>query len=364
MKEFLGKTIAEMVAIASPSGREEKMTEYVIARLKKDGLKAKRDADGNVWAEVGAGKRRLHANAHMDTVVAGDGWKGDPLKARITGGRVYGLGSSDCKAGIAALLWLAPRVKTRIRVVYSFTVCEEGVDLPKPNGSEKMAAMGGDWAVLCEPTCEAGVPLLGIGTQGHARADVRFRGEAAHSSRPEDGRNAIYAAARFCSELERLNGRFEEFEVAPGAAARATVAATIIRGGTLSNVIPDAAEVTVSRRLAPGETRKTFRMELDSLLEGADADYTVASDGDGALTRRDGDLLRAAKAASGRAGGKGRLAFARGRTDAIIFARHDMDTLTVGPGVMGQCHVANEYVDLAGAVAAVRLLEELIGNLA
>jgi acetylornithine deacetylase/succinyl-diaminopimelate desuccinylase-like protein len=261
------------------------------------------------------------------------------------------------------MLWLASRVKPRNRVIYSFTVCEEGLDLPKPNGSERMARLGGDWAVLCEPTCDNDQPVLGIGTQGHARAAVRFKGKAAHSSLPEDGVNAIYAASRFCDALEGLNASFTETEVADGSKSRATVAPTIIAGGKLSNIIPDECEVKVSRRLAPGETVATFRAELDRLLAGTGAVYDVASDGAGAMTAPDGVLLDAARKASAVAGGSGRRFFFRGRTDAIIFARHGMDTLTVGPGSLGQCHVANEHVNLRGAENCVRLLEILIGSM-
>jgi succinyl-diaminopimelate desuccinylase len=247
-----------------------------------------------------------------------------------------------------------------MRVLVSFTVCEEGFDLPKPNGSEKIARMGGDWAVACEPTCRGGSPVLGIGTQGHARAFVRFRGKAAHSSVPEEGRNAIHAAARFCVKLGKLNASYRAVEIVPGSKARPTVAPTIVAGGTLSNIIPDAAQVTVSRRFAPGETVAKFRRELGRLLAAEDASFEVLSDGAGALTGKRGVLVAAAERA---AGARPRMAFFRGRTDAIIYARRGMDTLTMGPGTMGQCHVANEYVELDGAAAAVRALERLANTI-
>jgi len=276
---------------------------------------------------------------------------------------LYGLGASDCKGGVAALLMLAPRVKPGVRVIFSFTVCEEGVDLPKPNGSELMAALGGDWALACEPTCDESGPLIAVGTQGHARAEVTFKGVAAHSSVPEDGRNAIHAAAAFCTDLEKMNASYVVKEIAPGARARATVAPTVIAGGKLSNIIPDECRVTVSRRLAPGEEIADFESELNRLIEGRDAVYEIASDGAGALADMKGALLGAARKASMDTGGGGRLWFARGRTDAIIYARAGMDTLTLGPGQLGQCHVANEYIDLGPAAKCVVLLEKLINSL-
>jgi len=363
LNDFLADTVSDLVAIPSPSGQEKAVADYVERQLRESGLKPERDKHDNVWVEVGHGDKRLHANAHLDTVVPVDGWNSDPFKARIEGDRLYGLGASDCKGGVAALLWLASRVKPDIRVMFSFTVCEEGQNLPKPNGSERMAMLGGDWALACEPTCDENGPLISIGTQGHAQACVTFTGKAAHSSVPEDGRNAIYHAASFCSDLEKLNASYAVSKIAPGAEARATVAPTIIAGGKLSNIIPDECRVTVSRRLAPGEDIPDFESELKRLLAGRDAVFDIASDGAGALVDMNGAFLRTAREASVTTGGGGRLWFTRGRTDAIIYARAGMDTLTLGPGQLGQCHVANEYVDLAAAEKSVRLLETLINSL-
>lgn len=362
-REFLRRTVSDLVAIPSPSGQEAGVGEYVFGHLRRSGLAPERDADGNVWAQVGSGRARLHVNAHQDTVVPADGWRSDPYAPRVEGERLYGLGSSDCKSGLAALLWLAPRVRPRATALFSFTVCEEGLGLGKPNGSERMAARGGDWAIACEPTCDAEGPAVSVGTQGHARARVRFRGRAAHSSRPDLGENAIHAAARFCARLEKLNAGFPEQRVLEGAVARATVAPTIISGGRLSNVIPEACEVTVSRRLAPGESAATFEAELRAMLSGEKAEFEVASDGGCALADLEGPLMAAARRALAETLGRERFSFSRGRTDAVLYALAGMDTLTIGPGQAGQCHAADEFVDLAAGARCLELLERLINAL-
>jgi len=47
---------------------------------------------------------RVALFAHIDTERAGAGWTGDPLRARLENGRVYGLGAADDKGGVAAML--------------------------------------------------------------------------------------------------------------------------------------------------------------------------------------------------------------------------------------------------------------------
>ncbi len=362
-REFIEKTLSDIVEIPSLSGNEEKVADYIFAHLEKSGLSPQRDDDANVWVEVGSGKRLLHVNGHTDTVVAVQGWETDPHKATLKDGRLYGLGSTDCGAGLAAMLWLAPRVRPNVRVIFSWTVCEEGIRNSKINGSRRMADMGGDWAIAVEPSsCYEG-PGISLGTQGHARAVVTFPGRAAHSSRPELGDNAVYRACRFCLEIEQLDAQFEEIHVYEDIFARPSVAATVMNGGKLSNIIPDSCQVTVSRRLAPGENRPDFEAEINGLIGSSGASAEFFGDGPCATVDINGSLFATAKAAGEDLCGEARFAWQRGRTDGVIYAGKGMDTLTVGPGIIGQSHMANEHIDLDIAAQSTALLEQIINTL-
>lgn len=365
MQDFLKRTISDLVTIPSLSGQEKGVADYVFGHLSRSGLTPMRDDDDNVWVEIGpSSKKVLHVNGHMDTVVPADGWKTDPLKPVVEGDLLYGLGSTDCKSGLAAMLWLAPRARPQVRTVFSFTVCEEGIGHAKQNGSRRISAMGGTWAITAEPSCRADGACVSLGTQGHARSMVKFAGKAAHSSRPDLGENAVLAAARFCLELEKLHATFPEQEIYPGVKARASVAPTVIKGGKISNMIPDSCEVMVSRRLAPGERRETFKAELDRLLAGVKATYELFGDGPCATVDFKGALFEAARKAVAEVMGEERFGFQRGRTDAVIYAGCGMDTITIGPGQVGQSHCANEHVDLRVAVDGVKVLEKVINALA
>jgi acetylornithine deacetylase/succinyl-diaminopimelate desuccinylase-like protein len=362
-RQFLEKTLSEIIAIPSFSGQEEAVSEYIFGRLKEAGLSPQRDEDANVWVEVGSGRGLLHVNAHMDTVVPVDGWKTDPHEPHLDGDDLYGLGSTDCGGGLAALLWLAPRVKPKVRTLFSWTVCEEGIGNSKTNGSKLMADRGGDWAITAEPSCTEEGPALGLGTQGHARAVVTFPGRAAHSSRPDLGENAVYKAARFCLEIEKLNAEFEEVQVYNEVFARPSVAATVIKGGKLSNIIPDACQVTVSRRLGPGEKGEDFESEMAALLAGSGASSEFFGDGPCAVVDLEGKLFATGREACRQLFGEERFLWQRGRTDAVIYAARGMDTMTIGPGLYGQSHTANEHINLRAAADCLGLLEKVINEL-
>lgn len=58
----------------------------------------------NVVAKPTNGGSRYALFAHIDTHLVEEGWVSDPLEPVVRGGRLYGLGTSDDKGGIAAML--------------------------------------------------------------------------------------------------------------------------------------------------------------------------------------------------------------------------------------------------------------------
>jgi len=55
--------------------------------------------------------------------------------------------------------------------------------------------------------------------------------------------------------------------------------------------------------------------------------------------------------------------FPRGRTDLVIFAKHGMDVMNIGPGIMGQAHIADEYCRIEDMATVSRLLQRIIESL-
>ncbi len=129
-KDNLVKNLQSLVKI--PSFKDSlAVSIWIKNEMEGIGYEVWSDDDGNLIAEIGAGKGFL-LNAHMDTVEAGDGWKHDPFGGEIENGRIYGRGSSDCKAGIASMIEIARILKKsppKKRVVLTFTAYEEGYPL-------------------------------------------------------------------------------------------------------------------------------------------------------------------------------------------------------------------------------------------
>ena len=73
---------------------------------------------------------RLHFNGHFDVVPVGDGWTVDPFSGIVRDGKIFGRGTTDQKAGIAASIYAVEAlrragVRLRGNVEQSGTVDEE-----------------------------------------------------------------------------------------------------------------------------------------------------------------------------------------------------------------------------------------------
>src|SRR5437667_4353109 len=144
----------------------------------------------------------LCLTGHLDTVALGTRiWSKDPSSGETEGYRLYGRGTSDMKAGVAAILLAARAFSKKLSgtpgIVIVLTAAEEGGCI----GSQHLARtqlLGRAGALLVgEPT--SNYPY--IGHKGSVKFHASFKGISAHGSMPHLGSNAIYKAARAVSEL-------------------------------------------------------------------------------------------------------------------------------------------------------------------
>ena len=173
---------------------------------------------------------------HIDTVALGVApWTRDPFSGETDGDRLYGRGSSDMKAGVAAILLAARNLAKKLAgtpgVVLVLTAAEEGGCI----GSQHLARtqlLGKAGAMIVgEPT--SNYPF--IGHKGSLKFHAKFRGVSAHGSMPEQGERgstpaakAVYRGFRFRNETASGDGRPDH--------ERGTFA-----GGQGVNMVPDEA---------------------------------------------------------------------------------------------------------------------------
>ena len=199
---------------------------------------------------------------HTDTVgVAGMAAPFDPVKSD---GRLYGRGAQDMKGGIAAMLGAARALAeggglSSGKLIVAAVVDEEHASL----GAEALVeTWRADAAVVTEPTDLD----VAIAHKGFQWIEVEARGQRAHGSRPEDGRDAILRMGRVLGRLDSLNQRLQARPAHPLLGTASLHASTIATSGELSSY-PAHCLMQMERRTLPGEPRSAGLQEVEAILE-------------------------------------------------------------------------------------------------
>lgn len=375
-EEYIVSIALSLVRINSenPPGREAEAASFLAERLSELGLKARVDAfDGRancIAASRDFERAGLLLLTHLDTVPAGErrAWSIPPFGGIIQDGRLYGRGAADAKGCIASMLGalkaLADGVELNGEGLVFAAVADEEVE---SQGVRRLIGKGfrADYAVVGEPTDLR----ICVAHKGRLVAAVKFAGRYAHSSRPELGINALYAASEFALRIE---------ECSKNIAKRAhplfgppTASATIFRAGEKDNVVPGLAEVVVDYRALPGERLEAILGELRHVAEEVDRRRRTRHE---VMVLRwvppaEVDLgSRIVEAAAGAAGSVlGRepeiTGFQATCDMSYLVNEAGVPSIILGPGSLEQAHTVDEWVSVAELVAAAKIYALIIHDI-
>jgi glutamate carboxypeptidase len=243
------------------------------------------DADGKPFAiEHG---RNLHLTVrpdaplqllftgHMDTVFGAD----HPFQALhwIENGVLGGPGVADMKGGIAVMLAALKAIEASgdaSRFGYEVVInSDEEVGSPGSAALIARAARGKRAALTYEPSALPDGTLAGA-RPGSGNFSFVITGRSAHAGRnPEDGRNALLAAADLALKLAGGKGR--GLSVNPAK----------IDGGGPNNVVPDHAVLRVNLRPSTLDDQARAQVMIDSAVAQVAADHGVGVHVHGSFAR-------------------------------------------------------------------------------
>jgi succinyl-diaminopimelate desuccinylase len=286
---------------------------------------------------------------HLDTVPE----QQDNGEAREAGDRIYGLGTSDMKSGLAVMIHLLEDDEVRsgpYDVVGVFYDKEEGpVD---DNGLEDVLERAewlaeADFAVVMEPTDLS----LELGCNGVINADVTFHGKAAHSARPWLGENAITKAGEW---LATLHSRQPTLVDIHGLEYREVYSVTKASGGVANNVLPAEFTVNLNYRFPPKYTVDQAEDRLRSLAEPADLVEVTDRAPAGTVPEGNPHLSRL----EGLVGGD--ITAKQGWTDVARLTARGIPAVNYGPGEVAQAHQAGESVTTTNLDTAFAVLRRFL----
>lgn len=318
----------------------------------------------NVVGRIGGASRTpaaLMFNGHIDVVDVA-GMVHAPWDSTVRDGRIYGRGSSDMKAGVAAMCAAAVRAAGAAperEIIVAAVADEEFESL----GTLALIARGtrARAAIVTEPTRLAIMPAH----LGFVWADVTMHGRAAHGSRWDLGVDAIRHAGLMLAELDRFDAEELTSRRHP-LLGRPSVHASLIEGGSGMSTYPERCTVRLERRTIPGETPAQVLAELESVCARAGAGRTsfrpevaVTLAQEPSDVSPNAPIVRALDAAMREAGEDVRVEGMSAWTDAALLNGAGIPAICFGPGDMGLAHAAEEWVQVDEIERATRVLARL-----
>jgi acetylornithine deacetylase len=316
----------------------------------------------NVVASAGPPDRGgLILSGHMDVVpVQGQPWTSDPFTLTERDGRLYGRGSSDMKAFLAASVEGLDRLdlsKLSRELVLVWTHDEEIGCV----GSRKLVGRLAEEGRPLPSECWIGEPtdfrILRM-HPGHVALRIRTSGLSAHSSKPDLGRSAIKAMRRVLEIVEQVeteqmqDRRLEAFLERP----YTTMNAAQISGGVAVNMVPDACELVVGYRPLPGDDPLAVFRVLEERVKDLDAQAELLRVTPSMLTE-EGCPLQGLLTPHACSAETSAASFA---TDGGNLEQLGISSLIFGPGSIDVAHAPDEYVERTALVRAVDMVEAVV----
>ncbi len=219
---------------------------------------------------------RVFLCGHLDTVFGAE----HPFQsARVAGDdRMHGPGVADLKGGLLAMfLALSALEQSPQRERIGWEVLFNPDEEIGSRGSAPLlaeAAKRNHFGLVYEPAYPDGG--LASERKGSGNFDIVVRGRAAHAGRnPEDGRNAIAAAAALAAELHGINGRREGLTLNVG----------YVHGGGPLNIVPDLCVLKFNVRTSRHEDEAWLLETVQKLIDEAGSREGYALELRGGFTR-------------------------------------------------------------------------------
>ncbi|MDD5730036.1 MAG: M20 family metallopeptidase [Candidatus Omnitrophica bacterium] len=366
-KNRLIKLLQALIRIDSqnPPGNESEIAFFVKRYLEKLKLKARiyefKKARANIIAvlETGSKSKGLLITPHLDTVPAGKNWSFDPFAGKISQGKIYGLGATDCKVNLACSLEAIHSIvetKTSLsyNLIFAATADEESGSGLGLIPLLKKGILKPDAAVVLD----ADDFDIIVTQKGLMHLKIKVKGRRAHGAYPWMGVNAIDKAVDILKEVKawELQGVKNKYLRPP------TINIGTIKGGDKVNIVADWCEFELDFRFLPGMSAEKILAGLKRVIRKHSGKFEIEIEGIQKPYEIESShaLVHYLKEGMKKVGLRPRIRGSEGATVITFFQDEHIPAVATGFGAGGCAHTIDEYVKIDSVCKGAVMLEEFL----
>jgi acetylornithine deacetylase len=306
-------------------------------------------------------------SGHMDVVPAVEStWTSDPFSLRADGDLLFGRGTSDMKGFLATALAAMPAIADMPLarpLHFALSYDEEAGCRGAPHLIGQLPELCAKpmGAIIGEPSGLRAIRAH----KGKAAARIEIRGRSGHSSRPDQGLNAIHAfapvllAAVRAGEALQSNGLDPSFEPPYSSLQVGTVS-----GGHAVNIIPDLLTAEIEARaitgVTPADLLEPVRLAAVALEQrGFQIKWDLLSSYPALSLAADAPLARHMEELTGAE----TLPAVSYGTEAGLYQAAGIDAIICGPGDIARAHRPDEFIRIDELTACQAMIERLAETL-
>lgn len=358
----------ELISIDSQCSKSnEEIHEYIMNRLRSFQLSEYAFIDGNLRLfnliakiEGKSSSNPLVFFGHTDTVGDSPSWNGQAFNPVEKDGKIYGLGSSDMKSGLACMMAAALSLKkTPERDIYlMFDADEEGSGT---GGKELVQNVN-----LTDARIIVGEPTEGkiiLSHRGCLDLEILVRGKEKHSGQADseyiEKNNAIYKMSSIIESLRKYGKEIESR--CDDIVGRPSFNIGAISGGKGANTVAGDCTIKVCRRIIPGENLEQEMLEIEDIVRRNCQDFKLRPTFTGLPFKasKESNIVKSLTPLVERHYGKVEYDVSQGCTEAPLFSRFGQ-VVIFGPGTRRVMHKPNEYVEISNLNKFTEIYRELM----
>ena len=326
----------------------------------------------NLYATIGTSGKLFCFLGHTDVVPSGpeDKWKYPPFSATIDGDLLYGRGTADMKAPVAAFIesvkeFLNSEEKLNFRLAILLTSNEEGTSkdgfidkiIDKMIQDNEII----DFCLVGEPTSSEKVAdCVRVGRRGSLGGHLKIYGKQGHVAYPEKVVNPILLSGDLISELNKKIWDSGNISFDPTSFQISNISA----GTGAHNVVPGELDLTFNFRFSPESSEKSLKSDFESILNKLKLNYDLDWDLNGNPYYTEGKFFKDIVSNSIKevTGYTPELNAKGGTSDGRFVAKMNSEIIELGP-VNKSIHQIDEHIKISELWTLKDIYKKILFNL-